>query len=593
MFDLIVSGPDPRQRIRYRLRQGRTLLVGRDADADVLVAWEPMLSRRHLELIPSESQVGGRIHVDALNPVFVSGIEVQDFDLADGESFVVGSTVFRVTASQADDSSQQDRVVEEIQFEVGQLQQVPFSDADKRIEVLTHLPSVIGGTGSDEELFQQVTRLLLAGIPRAEAVAIVEPSGDKVEVLHWDRRNETRGGVRPSSRLVRDTVLTGKRSILHVWEPEHDEADQGRQYTVTAGFNWAFCTPVSVRGQAGCGLYVAGQIDSSVIAQGEAEVKSLLSGDVRFTELVSEIVSSLRRLSRLERHQAGLRQFFAPPILEALGQDLDTEILEPRECEVTVLFCDLRGFSQRAEHAADDLPGLLGRVSEALGLMTEQILEFGGVTGDFQGDAALGFWGWPFASESAPLNACRAALGIRKAFEAAAAIPDHTLADFEMGIGIAHGRAVAGKIGTTDQVKVTVFGPVVNLASRLETMTTQLRVPILLDETTAAIVRARLDVSEGRTRRLGKIIPVGMESPFMVSELLPSESEFPLLSNEQIAQYESGVEHFINGDWDSAWQCLHNMPAGDRAQDFLSMPIVQHNRQAPPDWDGIIRLTRK
>jgi adenylate cyclase len=260
---------------------------------------------------------------------------------------------------------------------------------------------------------------------------------------------------------------------------------------------------------------------------------------------------------------------------------------------VTVLFCDLRGFSQRAENAAHDLTGLLSRVSEALGIMTEQILYFGGVTGDFQGDAALGFWGWPFASESAPLNACRAALAIRKAFETVSATPGHALADFEMGIGIAHGRAVAGKIGTSEQVKVTVFGPVVNLASRLETMTTQLRVPIVLDEATADLVREKLDHLEARTRRLGKVIPVGMEMPVFVSELLPPEHEYPLLKDEHIAQYEDGVKCFIDGDWESAWQSLHNMPAGDRAQDFLAMPIVQHNRRAPADWDGIIRLTSK
>ena len=397
--------------------------------------------------------------------------------------------------------------------------------------------------------------------------------------------------MHPSSRLVREAVVSSNRSVLHVWEPEFENSNP--QYTATGGFNWAFCTPVLVTGQPRRGLYVAGQLDSAAFASGSDEHSALLSADVRFTELVSEIVSSLRRLSRLERHQAGLRQFFAPPILEALGQDLDTDILEPRECDVTVLFCDLRGFSHHAESAAHDLTGLLSRVSEALGVMTEQILHFGGVTGDFQGDSALGFWGWPFASESAPLNACRAALAIRKAFETASSTPGHALADFEMGIGIAHGRAVAGKIGTTEQVKVTVFGPVVNLASRLETMTTQLRVPIVLDEPTADLVREKLDRTEARTRRLGKVIPVGMETAVFVSELLPPEHEFPLLRDEHIAQYEEGVKCFISGDWEAAWQSLHNMPAGDRAQDFLAMPIVQHNRRAPADWDGIIRLTSK
>ena len=315
--------------------------------------------------------------------------------------------------------------------------------------------------------------------------------------------------------------------------------------------------------------------------------------DVKFTELVAEIIGAVRRLNRLERQQAGLRQFFAPPILSALGDDMDTDLLVPRECEVTVIFCDLRGFSHQAEIGAGDLIGLLDRVSKALGVMTHHILKQGGVTGDFQGDAALGFWGWPFASAEDAVNACRAALGIRSAFIEAQQTAGSPLSDFHMGIGIAQGRAVAGKIGTEDQVKVTVFGPVVNLASRLEGMTTQLRTPILLDATTAETVRNDMDRTEGRVRQLARVLPYGMETPVLVSELLPPESDWPELTDAHLQRFEEGVDHFIRGHWDEAYHCLHGMPADDRAQDFLAMLIVQHNRTAPADWDGVVRLSNK
>ena len=131
----------------------------------------------------------------------------------------------------------------------------------------------------------------------------------------------------------------------------------------------------------------------------------------------------------------------------------------------------MRGFSRTSERGARDLTGLLERVSKALGVMTHQILDHGGVVGDFQGDAAMGFWGWPLAEPQAAQQAAMAALGIRSQFEAAARQPEHPLADFRVGIGIATGPAVAGKIGTADHVKVTVFGPVANLAARLESMT--------------------------------------------------------------------------------------------------------------------------
>lgn len=587
MFDLIATGSEPGQHLRHSLANGDSVVIGR-GDVDVCIDWDSRVSRRQATVAVD----GGNVRVErcseATNPVFHTGEPRDAFDLNEGDSFVVGTTVFRLVSSGLGESSQRDRVLEEFRYQSGQLQHVKFSDADKRIQVLTHLPQVISDTRTEEDFYLQIAQLLLAGIPRAEAVAIVELDGDGISVLHWDRRTETSGAVRPSTRLVREAVRSEGQSVLHVWEPDGDDPE----YTVTAGFNWAFCVPVSVVGER-LGLYVTGQLDPSGVSDAVSGRGSLLESDVRFTELVSEIVSSLRRLSALERHQAGLRQFFAPPILDALGDDLNSEILEPRECEVTVLFCDLRGFSRRAESLAHDLTGLLGRVSQALGVMTEQILAHGGVTGDFQGDAALGFWGWPFAAESAPIDACRAALGIRAAFEEFAGQPDHPLSDFRMGIGVAHGRAVAGKIGTREQVKITVFGPVVNLASRLETMTSQLHVPILLDEASAAFVQGGMQRSEGRTRCMGRVLPVGMEKPVVVTELLPSVAQYPLLSDSDIAQFEQGVTHFIKGEWEEAWQSLHSMPAGDRAQDFLSMAIVQNNRQAPSDWDGILRLSRK
>ena len=72
----------------------------------------------------------------------------------------------------------------------------------------------------------------------------------------------------------------------------------------------------------------------------------------------------------------------------------------------------------------------------------------------------------------------------------------------------ASGRAVAGGIGTSDQVKVTVFGPVVNLASRLEGMTKLLHAPILLDEAAAEFVRF-ITTAEART----VFAAVGVQAP--------------------------------------------------------------------------------
>ena len=100
---------------------------------------------------------------------------------------------------------------------------------------------------------------------------------------------------------------------------------------------------------------------------------------------------------------------------------------------------------------------------------------------------------------------------------------------------------MAGKIGTVDQVKVTVFGPVVNLASRLEGMTKILRAPILLDEATAAAVRRQVPREVARVRRLAVVRPYGLDTPLEVSELLPPAAAVPAADRRAPGELRGGA----------------------------------------------------
>src|SRR5262249_16863475 len=157
---------------------------------------------------------------------------------------------------------------------------------------------------------------------------------------------------RPSRRLTWESLINRRGSVLHVWEPTGDAPNPDQ--TLGQDFDWAFCTPVSGLTNEQTGLYIAGKMGPTFVPGTTLSDKHLLAADVKFTELVAEIIGAVLRARRMERQKAGLRQFFAPPILAALGDELDTTLLEPCECDVTVMFCDLRGFSQRAETAAGD-----------------------------------------------------------------------------------------------------------------------------------------------------------------------------------------------------------------------------------------------
>jgi adenylate cyclase len=386
-------------------------------------------------------------------------------------------------------------------------------------------------------------------------------------------------------------ALRERKSLVHVWRGTTDAG--GPAFTASDEADWAFCVPVDADACRGWAIYVAGRFSREEYEGRHPSDPHDLRDDLKFTELAATTLGNLRSMRILERSHAGLSHFFSPVVLEVLAGEDPEQVLAPQETCVTVLFCDLRGFSRKAEQSADDLWGLLNRVSQSLGVMTRHIREQGGVVGDFHGDSAMGFWGWPLKQDDTIERACRAALGIRAEFAAAARRDGHALSDFRIGIGIATGRAVAGRIGTVDQVKVTVFGPVVNLASRLEGMTKTLRAPILLDQATAQVIRQRVPVDRARVRRIAVVRPYGLETPVEVSELLPPAADFPQLTDDHIRAYEQALDALHEGDWPRAFELLHQVPADDRVKDFLTVFIAQHNRTPPADWDGVIPLGSK
>ncbi len=648
MSDLIAQGPRPQDRWRRTLPEiGVLSTLGRTSEPWA-VTWDDRISREHATLRWNGSKLEVNRRPNSRNAIFFRGQQRDQFSAAVGEHFVIGQTTFTILDQQVEFSQPATPAFAEQTFSAHLLRKTKYRDADRRIEVLGKLPEIIGGSTSDEELCVRIVNVLLLGIAQASFVAILRatnqlgPNADlaaknhqpaavapnavapravalnavalkavalkavapkvgardneaelsgQVEVLHWDCRSITGNKFAPSSQLVRAATAT-QESVLHVWN-RSIVAD--KSFTQSENVDWAFCTPVISDACPGWAIYVAGDFagPSSISADGRMDESEALQDDLKFAELTATTLGALRQVRTLQRRQDGLRNFFAPVVLEALaGRDPD-KVLAPRETNVSVLFCDLRGFSKQSEDAADRLLELLQRVSDALGVMTHHILASGGVVGDFHGDAAMGFWGWPIASDRTMQAACEAALAIRGQFEHAAAQPEHPLANFRAGLGIASGPAVAGRIGTTDQVKVTVFGPVVNLASRLEAMTKQLQTSILIDETTAEWLRANVGRDVLRVRRVARVLPYGMLTPLVVSELLPPAGPASMLTDEHIQYYEAALEQFLVGRWPEAFRLLHQVPAEDQVKDFLTVYIAQHRRIAPTDWQGVIELPSK
>jgi len=591
MWILVAQGPGPADRWRRALPPQGSILLGRDRDG-WSVPWEPFLSRRHAELQVQGSTVRLRRLPSATNPIFHRGGEVEEVVLGVGDSFVIGQTLFTLEAdSEKPGDLAEPHPVQSRTITLEELEPVPFRDAPRRLDVLRRLPDVIRGAADERMGWAALVDLLLAGIRLAEAAAIVTPE----TVVYWDRRRSSEGRFRPSRRLILEAIREQRQTVLHLWSSASSTASSSPSdtaYTLQGSFDWAFCTPFRQDSEGERGLYVAGRFETTT-GPPFSWSEQTLHEDIKFAELVADIYGALRQVQQFRERQSLFRRFFSPAVLELLGSRAAEEALEPREADVTVLFCDLRGFSRTVESAEGNLLAALQRVGTALGIMTRAILRHGGVVADFLGDAALGFWGWPTPQPTRIWDAALAALDIHGELTSAARDERHILHGFCAGIGIASGRAVAGGIGTPEQVKVTVFGPPVNLAARLQDLTKLLRVPILLDEATATALRQGVDTgSLLRVRRLARLIPAGLTRPLTVAELLPAGPHSPLTDADLIT-YEQALDAFLTGQWDEAYRLLHRIPPDDRGKDLLMEIILQHGRKPPPSWSGAIPILHK
>ncbi len=583
MFDLVVQGVNAQDRWRRRLPLETTVELGRTTKP-WSVSWDDRISRKHVTIRLNGKTLLVEKLESATNPLYYEGEEIQSIELEPGQAFVIGQTTFTLSQSQAMATQDMPSPISQKTFTHQFLKQVDYRDAERRLAVLGQLPDLVSSSGDDVTLYNRLVNVLFDGIRRAKAIAIVrvDSNSEKIEVDYWDRRNIEEQDFHPSEKLVRQSLSSGE-PVLHIW---NEKSPGSIQYTVDMRNDWAFMYPLGGNACRGQGIYVAGNQSTLGTDSGHADVE----GDIKFAELVGDTFANLREMNQLERRQSSLRSFFSPIVMDVIGdQDLES-VLAPRECDVSVLFCDLRGFSATSERMADQLQELLERVSQVLGIVTSNILLAGGVIGDFHGDAAMGFWGWPLDQEDAAERACNATIAIARHLDVIGREATHPLRDFQIGMGIASGRAVAGMIGTSDQVKVTAFGPVVNLAARLEGLTKLTRAPVLIDGATAESLK-EFDCGLA-IRKLATMRPMGIHRDIEVCQLLSAEHDLVWLSDEHLERYAEALVDFERGDWEKSSRLLAALPDSDNAKDFL-LGHIQRNKQPEDSWNGVIELSFK
>ncbi len=198
--------------------------------------------------------------------------------------------------------------------------------------------------------------------------------------------------------------------------------------------------------------------------------------DLRFFELIADQLSITASLVRtyqdlldLEKKRMNLGRYFSPGLAERLvADDRMTELGGQRKM-VSVLFADVTGFTTMVDaNAVEDVVEVLNRFFETV---VPVIFKHGGMLDKFLGDGVMAVFGIPDPDDTDPVRAIACAVDIQSGIESLRErLVKDNLFPITVGIGIATGVALAGNIGTKNQMNYTVIGEPVNLAQRLESI---------------------------------------------------------------------------------------------------------------------------
>ena len=295
--------------------------------------------------------------------------------------------------------------------------------------------------------------------------------------------------------------------------------------------------------------------------------------------------------TRAKRRITGLFGQYVPPSLaEEMSKNPKAFTTEGESREMTVLFSDVRGFTSISEGLT---PRELSRMmNQYMTPMTRIIHKHRGTIDKYIGDAIMAFWGAPMEDAEHARNGVLAALEMQSTLDRLRPrFIERGWPEIRIGIGLNTGVMSVGNMGSEFRMAYTVLGDAVNLGSRLEGITKQYGVGIIVSETTRAAVPDIVFRELDRVRVKGKELPVSIYEPLGPTDALDPQTL------EEATVFAEALAHYRSKAWKAAEKLLDRLQAGapDSMLYQLYRERINYVRANPPagDWDGVFRFHTK
>jgi adenylate cyclase len=244
--------------------------------------------------------------------------------------------------------------------------------------------------------------------------------------------------------------------------------------------------------------------------------------------------------------EQSFRYYLDPNVINELLLDPQRLRLGGERRELSVLFCDIRGFTTLSEKLSPE--AIVRILNLVFTTMSDVVTASGGLVDKFVGDQIMAFWGAPVARAHHAELACEAALGMRREFPR---IRERCAADLQglhldCGIGLNSGPMIVGNIGAERRFSYTVIGDSVNIAARLQALNKVYGSAILVGPETYEDA-----ISHYWFRIVDEVRVRGRDQAIAIYELIGKRGESDP-DTEWLSEFQHGVEAFLRQEWSKA-----------------------------------------
>ena len=290
------------------------------------------------------------------------------------------------------------------------------------------------------------------------------------------------------------------------------------------------------------------------------------------------------------RVRGAFAQYLSPEMVNRLAESSESLVLGGERKEMTFLFSDIRGFTKISEQYKDDPEALTQLINQLLTVLSNAILEHGGTIDKYMGDCIMAFWNAPTDQADHRQLAIKAANTMNEALDAFNLEIEGNL-DFklEIGIGINSGDCIVGNMGSDKRFDYTVLGDAVNLASRLESQSSNYGLHMIVGENTYMIDSSFTMIE------IDKIAVKGKSSAETIFTCFKPEIKFV---KGFLDTHNVFLQEYRSQNWDAAKSTIGELMSSPNELELyyrhMDARIDEYIKNPPAaDWEGVYVATNK